>query len=133
MARPHPRPHRHAVRRILLPSGRSIEVVRFEQETDQSVRPLHVCPDCACELIQPSDWSEAADHGWRMTLGCPNCGWSETATYPAEAVEQLEARLDSGLEEMIDDLRRLTHANMVAEMDSFVAALRHDVILPEDF
>jgi hypothetical protein len=133
MARPNPRPQRHAVRRILLPSGRSIEVVRFDLDAEPTVRPLHVCPACDGRLVQPSEWSEADNGGWRMTLACPNCGWSETGTYAADEVERLEAHLDDGIEEIIDDLRRLTHANMVAEMDRFLSALQHDVILPEDF
>jgi hypothetical protein len=125
--------HTHAVRKIVLPSGRSIEVVRFDETTDTSVRQLHICPECACELVQPYDWAEAPDSSWRMTLECPNCGWFETGTYNQDEVEQLEEHLDSGVQEMIDDLRRLTHANMVAEVDRFAAALANDLILPEDF
>jgi hypothetical protein len=68
-----------------------------------------------------------------MTLECPNCGWFATGTYNQAEVELLEERLDTGVQEMIDDLRRLTHANMVTEVDRFAAALAHDLILPEDF
>lgn len=127
-----PHNHNHAVRKIVLPSGRSIEVVRFD-DTASSVRQLHICPACDCDLVQPHDWSEAADSSWRMTLECPNCGWLETGTYNHDEVELLEDQLDAGVEEMIDDLRRLTHANMAVEVDRFVAALQRDLILPEDF
>ena len=34
---------------------------------------------------------------------------------------------------MLSDLRRLTQANMSEDIDRFVAALRADLILPEDF
>jgi hypothetical protein len=125
--------HNHAVRKIVLPSGRSIEVVRFDETADISVRTLHICPDCECELVQPYDWSEGPDSSWRMTLECPNCGWLEAGTYTQAEIELLEEHLDVGVEEMIDDLRRLTHANMVVEVDRFSAALQHDLILPEDF
>jgi hypothetical protein len=125
--------HNHAVRKIVLPSGRSIEVIRFDETTDRDVRQLHVCPDCECELVQPHDWSEGPDASWRMTLECPNCGWLETGNYKSAEVELLEDHLDAGVGEMIDDLRRLTHANMAVEVDRFVAALQHDLILPEDF
>ncbi len=34
---------------------------------------------------------------------------------------------------MLEDLRRLTHVNMNEEINRFIAALRADLILPEDF
>ena len=123
----------HAIRRIVLPSGRAIEVVRFDDEALPSVRQLHVCPACACDLVQPHDWAETPDAHWRMTLECPNCGWLEAGVYNQLEVELLEERLDTGVEAMINDLRRLTRANMLTEVDRFVAALDHDLILPEDF
>ncbi len=123
----------HAVRKIVLPSGRSIEVVRFDETTPTETRQLHVCPACSSEMVQPHDWTETADGSWQMTLECPNCGWLESGTYANADVELLEEHLDSGVEEMIDDLRRLSHANMLVDVDRFVAALQHDCILPEDF
>ena len=122
-----------AVRKIVLPSGRSIEVVRFDEVTTPAVRELHICPTCACDLVQPRDWAETPDAHWQMTLECPNCGWLESGVYNQLEVELLEERLDVGVDEMIVDLRRLTRANMVSEVDRFVAALEHDLILPEDF
>jgi hypothetical protein len=123
---------RSAVRRIVLPSGRSIEVVRFD-EIPASGQPLHICPGCGCDLVQPHDWSEIALERWRITLRCPNCEGVRTDTVSGRELEQLEEHLDMGIEEMIDDLRRLTHANMVSEADRFAVALAHDLILPEDF
>ncbi len=130
MAHPEDTP---AVRKIVLPSGRSIEVVRFDDITHPSVRELHICPTCACDLVQPHDWTETPDAQWRMTLECPNCGWLESGVYNQLEVELLEERLDAGVDEMIVDLRRLTRSNMVSEVDRFIAALEHDLILPEDF
>jgi hypothetical protein len=115
--------NKSGVRRIVLPSGRSIEVVRFDDSTVPTVRQLHICPDCACEPEQQ----------WQMTLECPNCSWLQTGVYNQLEIELLEEHLDSGVEEMINDLRRLTRANMVSEVERFVAALAHDLILPEDF
>jgi hypothetical protein len=125
--------HNPAVRRILLPSGRAIEVVRFDDTAHPTLRQLHVCPACAGELVQPHDWSETPDARWRMTLECPNCAWVEAGVYNQLEVELLEERLDAGVEEMISDLRRLTRANMLIEVDRFIAALDRDLILPEDF
>ncbi len=126
-------PDSHSVRRIVLPSGRSIEVVRFH-ETDQSVRNgLHICPQCGSHLVQPTSWNEAAEGCWELALECPNCWWSTEGLYQREEVYALEERLDDGLGDMLDDLKRLTHANMADQIDRFVAALESDLVLPEDF
>lgn len=122
----------HTVRRIVLPSGRSIEVIRFN-ETEPNVRDLHICPTCASDLVQPLNWCEGTEGRWELTLECPNCGWLETGIYERTQVERLEDRLDEGLADMIADLQRLTQANMAADVDRFIAALEADLILPEDF
>ncbi len=123
---------RHSVRRIVLPSGRSIEVVRFEAE-DATRHGLHICPACDSELVQPVCWSETEDHRWELTLECPNCGWLEDGIYQREQIDRLEEKLDDGLAEMLADLKRLTQANMAEEIDRFISALNADFILPEDF
>ena len=123
---------KHAVRRIVLPSGRTIEVIRFN-DVDAERRELHLCPSCECDLIQPVNWSETPDGRWDLALECPNCGHAEAGTFTRLQVERLEDHLDDGLTEMIADLQRLTQANMAADVNRFVAALDAGLILPEDF
>jgi hypothetical protein len=125
-------PEQPSVRRIVLPSGRSIEVVRFN-DASQVDRGLHVCPDCGSGLVQPIDWSEAPDDCWNLLLNCPNCDWYTEGLYNADQVRDLEDRLDEGLADMLRDLQRLTQANMADQIDRFVNALNADQILPEDF
>jgi hypothetical protein len=125
-------PEQPSVRRIVLPSGRSIEVVRWG-DTGQTQRGLHVCPDCSSGLVQPIDWCEAPDDGWNLLLNCPNCDWYTEGLYNADQVRELEDRLDEGLADMLRDLQRLTQANMADQIDRFVNALNADQILPEDF
>jgi hypothetical protein len=122
-----------SVHRILLQSGRSIEVVRFDKPEVNPRRELHVCPHCDGELVQPVAWSEASEGQWGLLLKCPNCEWSDEGIYTQDEVEHFEEQLDEGVSEMIRDLKCLTHANMVDEIDRFIAALRADQILPEDF
>jgi RNase P subunit RPR2 len=125
---------RHSVHRIVLPSGRKIEVVRFDVDAPQrTYRPLHICPDCTAPLVQPLSWTEAEDDQWELDLLCPNCGWTTTDVYSQAEVEELEDRLEEGLSEMLADLQRLAQANMTEQVDRFIAALDADVILPEDF
>jgi len=124
---------RHSIRRIVLPSGRVIEVVRFDDGDPTAPRGLHECPACDSQLVQPVAWSEAAQEKWELLLSCPNCFWASEGTFTEEEVHALEVELDHGLEEMLHDLQRLTQANMADEIERFTAALDGDHILPEDF
>ena len=121
----------HTVRRIVLPSGRSIEVVRFHDAPE--TRPLHICPSCDSNLVQPISWAESSESRWQLELECPNCLWTDSGVFDRDQVEQLEDELDEGLAEMLGDLQRLTQANMAEEIERFTRALAADVILPEDF
>jgi hypothetical protein len=126
-------PNHHSVRRIVLPSGRSIEVVRFHDAGERARTGLHVCPACESELVQPVSWTEIASNRWELLLHCPNCDWSEQGVYGQNQIEQFEEKLDQGVAAILHDLKRLAHANMADQVDRFVAALRADLILPEDF
>jgi hypothetical protein len=125
-------PDRHSIRRIVLPSGRTIDVVRFHPDGTEEAG-LHVCPECDSQLVQPIDWSEAPQGFWALLLQCPNCFWTDDGVFDQDQVDQLEEHLDVGLTEMLSDLRRLTQANMSEEIERFIAALTTDLILPEDF
>ena len=123
----------HSVRRVVLPSGRAIEVVKFPAREQRSTHGLHMCPQCASELVQPLQCAEAPEDRWELTLDCPNCSWLHQGVYDRDEVDRLEEKLDEGLVQILGDLQRLTHANMADEVDRFVAALQADMILPEDF
>jgi hypothetical protein len=127
-----PNPDYHSIRRIVLPSGRSIEVVRFLLD-EQSTPELHICPQCESPLVQPIDWTEAPQGFWELTLCCPNCDWSDEGVFDQDQVDALEEKLDEGLTEMLSDLRRLTQSNMTEDIERFATALHADLILPEDF
>ena len=94
---------------------------------------LHVCPTCDSHLVQPIHWGEGNEGAWEMTLECPNCYWTTEAVFSRREVDHFEEQLDAGLADMLSDLRRLTQANMSEEIERFAAALRVDLILPEDF
>jgi hypothetical protein len=121
-----------SVRRIVLPSGRSIEVIRFA-ETENPATGLHVCAECECELVQPLTWGQVTADHWELELHCPNCGHIRDGVFDQDDVAALEERLDEGVEAILRDLQRLTHANMSEQIDRFAAALHDDLILPEDF
>jgi hypothetical protein len=126
------------VKRVALPSGKTIEVVYFhdpagETESASSQLDLHVCCDCDSQLVYPVQWSEVDRESWEVTLRCPNCEWSHTDVFDQETVERFDEELDRGTDSLVDDLKRLIHANMEEEIDRFSQALIQDHILPEDF
>ena len=132
------------VRRVTLPSGRSIEVVYFEPLAAEAagaaaaastnpVEELHICPECDRDLVYPVDWEEASVTHWAVELRCPNCEWNEVGTFDQATVDRFDEHLDHGTEALVTDLRRLVQANMEAEAERFAAALDANAILPEDF
>ena len=130
------------VRRVVLPSGRAIEVVYFETLADEvagaapargPARELHECPCCDRELVYPVEWEEVSPTHWEVLLRCPNCEWSEVGTFDQPTVDRFDEQLDIGTEILLGDLKRLEQANMEEEIYRFVRAINVDAILPEDF
>ena len=134
----------HHVRRVVLPSGRAIEVVYFDttlvpsaeqpaEVADRAIEELHVCPSCERGLVYPVDWEEASTTHWEVELRCPNCEWHHVGTYDQDTVDLFDEELDRGTEHLVRDLKRLTRANMEHEVERFVASLDADAVWPMDF
>jgi hypothetical protein len=137
---------RHYVRRVVLPSGKTIEVVYFEDQQvggpvaatpapghEETVHDLHLCGSCGSNLVYPTEWDEAGVTHWEVTLRCPNCEWAGTGIFEQELVERFDEELDRGTEALVRDLKRLSHANMEDQIERFASALHDDHIVPEDF
>ena len=141
MSHPHPHDGQY-VRRVVLPSGRAIEVVYFETTASaasiqrQPAPPLddlHICPECDRAFVYPVEWEEVSATHWEVLLRCPNCEWNDLGVFDQPTVDRFDDELDRGTEALMRDLKRLTQANMEDEIDRFVSALGADAILPEDF
>jgi hypothetical protein len=141
----------HFVKRVVLPSGKTIEVVYFREggpteraaevpleeapvhppaETDQE---LHVCLECTSDLVYPVQWEESGPENWNVLLHCPNCDVYREGIFTQETVEVFDEELDRGADALARDYKRLMRANMAEEIDTFVGALHAEAILPEDF
>jgi hypothetical protein len=94
---------------------------------------LHVCFNCAGELVYPLDWTEEGARHWRIVLRCPECEARREGVFEQTVVEQLDDELDRAAGALLSDLKRITHANMSDEVEFFVRALDADLILPSDF
>jgi hypothetical protein len=99
----------------------------------KSADGMHACPSCSSVLVQPVNWHEQGDGYWNVELRCPECDWWGRDSYSQNEVDSYDEELDRGGQELIEDLRALTRANMEEEADRFATALATDCILPEDF
>jgi hypothetical protein len=94
---------------------------------------MHACPSCSSEMVQPAHWFEEGNGYWHVELRCPECEWWGRGSYSQTEVDRYDEELDRGGEELVEDLRALTRANMQDEAERFAKALASDTILPEDF
>jgi hypothetical protein len=138
-------PGDHQLKKIVLPSGKTIEVVYFDhasfapapqpdpQRTPDEDRELHVCINCDSRLVYPVQWEEAGSKSWHVTLRCPECEWVEAGVFSQDQCDRFDDELESGTDALSRDYKRLVTANMSEEIDRFSAALQADAILPVDF
>jgi hypothetical protein len=124
------------VPRPRLRQGRSVAAPRLppRQVDDTTSDPdLCRCGSCGSMLVQPIEWDLVGRCHWRVTLGCPNCGWSGTGVFTQEAVDRYDRDLDRGTRKLTTTLNRVAKACMESEIERFVHALEHDLIVPFDF
>src|SRR4051794_29247838 len=126
------------VKKVTLPSGKSIEVLYFGDEATPQApvkgdHPLHVCSECASNLVYPTDWQEAGPDHWEVELRCPNCEWRGSGVFGQDVVEVFDDELDRGIDVLLSDYRALVNSNMEDEIERFARALEAYAILPVDF
>jgi hypothetical protein len=147
----------HQMKRIVLPSGKTIEVVYFESHSSdvlpdapettetpaapalpvhvprEETRDLHVCVNCESELVYPVQWEEASPESWQILLRCPDCEWTDSGVFPQAECDRFDDQLEAGTDALTRDFKRLVTANMAEEIERFIAALDADAIQPFDF
>ncbi len=141
---------RYNTKRIALPGGKFIEIVVFGGETTENLEPpmteesspmateteqvdLHICPECAGDLVYPVGWEERRGDAWGITLRCPDCEWWHTGEYNDDVVERFDDALNDGTEDLLATLRTFARANMEEDVERLVEAIHADLILPMDF
>ena len=135
-----------SVKRVTLPSGKSIDVLYFADQPTPATQsapsteiqadrehPLHICSECSSDLVYPTDWQEAGSDHWDVQLRCPNCEWRGAGVFHQDLVEQFDDELDRGVDVLLSDYRALVSSNMEDEIDRFAKALDAGAILPVDF
>ncbi len=95
---------------------------------------LHVCPECASDLVHPVAWDGTGDDDlWTIERRCPNCEWQTVGRVTQDEAEIFDDTLNEGTEELLCVLRRMSRLNMEADAASFIDALQRDLIVPMDF
>ena len=132
MSQSQPNDNGQYIRRVVLPSGRAIEVVYFEplslEEAAADPRrldDLHLCPECDRDLVYPVEWE--------VLRRCPNCEWTEVGIFDQATVDRFDEILDQGTDQLVDTLQEIVRLNMQEEINRFVEALDADAIWPDDF
>jgi hypothetical protein len=137
------------VKRIVLPSGKTVEIVYYqassggepvisdvheiEEGAALQVRRIELCSDCGGDRVHPTEWNEVEEMRWQLALRCPDCEWRHTDTYEAHEVERFDDVLNDATDRIIEELDRVTRENMNEAADRFRAALDSDGITPFDF
>jgi hypothetical protein len=94
---------------------------------------LTVCGECGSRIVNPVAWHENDESHWWVRLRCGDCGWSREIIITDADAEQLERDLAQGFDEIARTAARLDSERMLREADVFIAALRRDLIGPDDF
>jgi hypothetical protein len=136
------------VKRIVLPSGKTVEIVYYqttgsdpvisdvheiEADAELHVRQIELCVKCGGDRVHPTDWNEVEELRWQLALRCPDCEWRAVETYDAAEVERYDDVLNDATDRLIEELDRVTRENMSDAVDRFRSALENDGIMPFDF
>ena len=139
---------RHHVKRVALPSGKTIEVVYFRRATPldearagratppaEPHQELHVCLDCDSELVYPVQWEEAGPENWDVAAPLPELRVvPRRASSPRTPSRRFDEELDRGTDALVADLQA-PDAREHGRGDRPLRRARStaDAILPEDF
>jgi hypothetical protein len=94
---------------------------------------LHICPNCASELVQPVEWEPADGDSWQVLLRCPECEVFQAGVYGQAELDAYDLELDRGESLLRVAYIQLSTENMAQEIDAFTRALAVGALLPEDF
>jgi hypothetical protein len=106
-----------------------------DQEADPTTpsADLHLCPECAADLVYPVEWEEHTGDSWKLSRRCPSCEWMGTGEFEQAAVDRFDDVLSEGTETLLCSLRAMVRANMEEDIERLIAAINSDKILPIDF
>jgi hypothetical protein len=95
---------------------------------------LHLCPLCGSESVRRWRADDLGDGTRaRVLMSCAECDTSRELVATTWAVDAYMRRHERQRWQIAEALRRAERANMAADVDLLLAALRRDLIGPDDF
>jgi hypothetical protein len=105
-------------------------------ETDRHASRPELCPVCGSLLVEPVAWTHSDTDRWRLELRCPECEAERTVVLSAAAVHAYNVLLYDAADDVAAEMERMREswaADVTAEDERFLEAIRTDRILPVDF
>ena len=94
---------------------------------------LHRCPLCGSESVSRWDADDLDGTRARVLLCCAECDTTRVLVATIWAVHAYSRRHERQRWQIAEALRRAEQAHMAADLEVLVAALRRDLIGPDDF
>jgi hypothetical protein len=94
---------------------------------------LHLCRECGEEFVYPVTWTESGPAEWWLLLRCGGCGAWRDVVASDQAVAAFDRILDEGIEVIRSAAERLERESLLAQAETFGAALRRDLLTADDF
>lgn len=140
----------YITKQITLPGGRVIDIVYFADPGEAADLPdpeligvdsdihasrsvLHLCEECASDLVYPVAWEERDNERWYVVRRCPECEWRGSGEHHQVDIEFFDDALNDGTDELLSSLRGLSQVNMEDDVERLIEAIHTDQILPMDF
>jgi hypothetical protein len=92
-----------------------------------------VCRHCGSTLIQPIEWTPLGSERWCLLVRCPECFRFEDLVLTEDQSDEFLAAMDVAEDNLKEAAELLNREIFRDECDSFVRALRADLLGPLDF
>lgn len=96
-------------------------------------RSLHICGDCGVDTVNPVSVESLDDFRWTVLMRCGACGARTEAILSNEVAARYDEDLDRGWRKIRRAAEALEEENMAEWADSFITALKRDLIDAADF
>jgi hypothetical protein len=108
--------------------------MRFQRNSPLALAGGNVCGGCERPFVVPlSVLDLTADDHCLLELHCTNCGRLAVGLHDDAAMEALDREIDEATAMLQEALCVMQLVEELERVDRFAAALRGDLILPEDF
>jgi hypothetical protein len=94
---------------------------------------LDLCPSCGEGFVYPVTWTESGPADWWVLLRCGGCGTWRDVVASNCAVAAFERMLNQEMAVIRAAAERLARESLSAQVETFGAALRLDLIGADDF